>query len=266
MQAALPMYFPPEGTVPAFWSALAGLLRSDAACAGLAIPETLQAPPELLAHWLQPDLLLSQTCGFPLSTRLRDQVQVVGTFAYDAPGVDGIYCRSQLVCRRDDPRPDWTAFAGARLAYNDTQSQSGYNALRALVAKAPEPRPFFAATLHTGAHYQSLAAVHSGRADLAAVDAVTWVHAQRSHPHWAAELRVVGETAPYPGLPLITARQTPQVVLQALRRALYALATEPAWAAVCAPLLIRGFVPTTLADYQVCLAMQAEGAASGLGS
>mgnify|MGYP000300028509 FL=1 len=256
MQAALPMYFPPREALLAFWAALADLLRADAACAGLVIPQVLGWSDDVHAQWQESDLLLSQACGFPLMTLLAGKVQLVGTFAYQAPGVQGIHCRSQLVCRASDTRQNLEQFAGSTLAYNDTISQSGYNALRALIAGTTTQRPFFAQELDTGAHYRSLEAVRTGQADMAALDPVSYAHWQRSYPGLCAELRVFSQTEPYPGLPLITALQTPAPVVEALRRALHTLAHDAAHSAVRAPLLITGFEVTHLADYQVCLDMQ----------
>jgi ABC-type phosphate/phosphonate transport system substrate-binding protein len=265
MQAALPMYFAPPAALQAFWAALADLLRDYPQVAATDIPGELKHGVDCHGQWLESDLLLSQACGYPLVTQLAGKVQLVGTFAYDAPGVDGIACRSQLICRAADPRADLLAFAGSTLAFNDTISQSGYNALRHLVAQTTSaPRPFFAAPVVTGAHYRSIEAVRSGAADMAAVDAVSWALWQQHNPQQATELRVFGQTGAYPGLPLITALQTPPAGLAALRTALRTIATGPAHAAVRAPLRICGFEATTLADYQRCLDMQDQAFAAGL--
>lgn len=259
------MYLPPPEAVQAFWSALADRLRADTTLpAGTDVPRLLTWPQDVHAHWLVPNLLLSQACGYPLTTFLAGKVQLVGTFAYDAPGTQGIHCRSQLICRASDPRSALPAFAGSTLAFNDTVSQSGYNALRALLARTGVPCPFFADTRETGAHYRSIEVVRQGQADMAAVDAVSWVHWQRNYPQLAAELRVFGQTDTYPGLPLITGLHTPPVLLAALRNGLQAVASETTYAALRAPLLITGFSATTLADYQPCIAMQEQAYSRGL--
>lgn len=264
MQAALPMYYPPQEAVQAFWAALAERLLADGACAGFDIPRDLRWPQDVHAQWQESDLLLSQACGYPLTTLLKDRVQLVGTFAYDAPGASGTACRSQLLCRAEDARQALPQFAGSTLAFNDRISQSGYNALRALLAAPGTARPFFAATVQTGAHIRSIEAVQTGLADMAAVDAVTWALWQRSKPGQAHGLRVFGQTAAYPGLPLITSLQTAPALLAALRTHLQALAGDAAYAALRAPLLICGFEATTPADYQVCLDMQELAYAGGL--
>jgi ABC-type phosphate/phosphonate transport system substrate-binding protein len=111
--------------------------------------------------------------------------------------------------------------------------------------------------LDTGAHYRSIEAVRTGQADMAAIDPVSHVHWLHSHPESAAELRVFEQTETYPGLPLITALQTPAAVVNAMRRALHTVAHDASFHDVRAPLLITGFETTGMADYQVCLDMRA---------
>jgi ABC-type phosphate/phosphonate transport system substrate-binding protein len=261
MIAALPMYLPACEQVENLWQALASLLREST---DLPLPPSLVWPVDYHAHWQEPELLISQTCGFPLSTQLRDKVQVLGAFAYGAPGADGVLCHSQLICRQDDERTSLTEFAGSTLAFNATDSQSGYNALRALIAVNSDLRPFFGAAIETGSHGKSIASVSSGKADMASVDCVTLALWQRGNPELAKEVRVFDQTAPYPGLPLITSLATTPVVLSSLRIALAQLACESRFETVRAPLLIRGFKPLELADYAACLEMQAQAAQRGL--
>lgn len=267
--ASLPMYLAPDAVLAAFWSALAGLLREQLPAQGdhpqwrEALPATLLWPQDYHAHWLEPQLVLSQACGYPLSTSLRGQVQLVGTFAYGVPHANGIECRSVLVCRSDDARTELPQFDGARLVCNGTDSQSGYNALRYMVAQSA-PAMRFAQCTVSGGHYQSMEAVCAGAADLASIDCVSYALWQRAYPARAAQLRVFGTTESYPGLPLITSLQTPPEVLQALQAALQQLAHDPAWAAVRAPLLINGFEATPLSAYARCLEMEQSAATLGV--
>ena len=61
--ASLPMYVSNRDAVTQLWAAVAAQLREQ----GLAnTPQALTWPTDLHAHWLNPDLLLSQTCGYPL--------------------------------------------------------------------------------------------------------------------------------------------------------------------------------------------------------
>lgn len=101
MITSLPMYLAHPAGSAAFWHYLAHCLRQ----AGMPnLPLTLDIPTnaDLTAHWLRPDLLFSQTCGYPIVDELENRVQVIGALRYTAPGCDGSAPRS-LGGRRDVP-------------------------------------------------------------------------------------------------------------------------------------------------------------------
>lgn len=256
MIASLPMYLGPGDSVQALWSKVSDLLTQKL---GEPVPALLNAPQDLHSHWVEPDVLLSQTCGYPLTTTLRNKVQLVGTFAYQAPGTEGIRCRSQLIRRTSDTRATLVKFAGSTLAFNSRDSQSGFNALRALLADIRVSEPFFQTLLETGGHNTSIEWVRTGRADMASVDCVTLELWRRANPALSADITVFEQTAPYVGLPLITSLHTPPHTLAALRECLARVACDAEFAALRAPLLITGFEVTTLDDYAVCLQMEQAG-------
>lgn len=171
-------------------------------------------------HWQSPDLLLSQTCGSPYRNRLHGRVTLVATPDVDLPDCPtGHYC-SVLIARHDDSRATPRAFATARFAYNDPLSQSGWAAPQTYAAGLGFA---FTNPQRTGAHRASAQAVAEGRADIAAIDALTWALIQR-HDDVAAQLRVIARTPPTPALPYITAQgRDPAPLRAALTRALSAL-------------------------------------------
>ncbi len=90
--AGLPMYDPPElhPIVDAWWSGIARALRAE----GIPdVPDRLDRCLALDALWGAPDLLLTQTCGFPLFGSHANRLQYVATPRYAAPGCAGAdYC------------------------------------------------------------------------------------------------------------------------------------------------------------------------------
>ncbi len=212
----LPMYDRPEirGATDRFW----GLIRDALRARGIAAPPALlRSADDLMQVWLSPDLVLAQTCGLPYRARLKDAVTLVGTPDYALPGCPLGHYRSVIVARGALPR-DWR---GLRLAINDAGSQSGW---AALVAEWPDNIP--ARVTVTGSHAASLAAVAAGAADLAALDVQSWRQLQRYAPA-AAEVMVIAETEPTPGLPFITrAGQDPTPVFAALQAAIATLAAD----------------------------------------
>ena len=251
--ASLPMYLANRPAVAALWE----LLRHRLTDAGLQrLPTALTWPDDYHAHWLDPNLLLSQTCGYPFTDDLAGKVQLLGAFAYDAPQCSGIACRSVLVARAEHGHLGLEGFRGLRAAFNAPNSQSGYNAFRALVAPLATNGRFFAAAFETGGHSESVDAVREGRADLAAIDCVTYAALARYTPLATQGLRVVATTEAYPGLPLITARATSAAEIALLQSALRALMGSAQAAPTLQALNIVGFETPQASIYQRCVDMR----------
>ena len=254
-KAALPMYDLPElqPANDALWAAIAERLRAEGV---VKTPDhlTRSAPPEVL--WLDPDLLLGQTCGFPLATRLIGQVQVVATPRYRARGCEGIDYRSAVVVRADSPASSLDDLRGARCAVNDLTSNSGMNLLRAEIAPLAGGKTFFKSVILTGAHLASAEAVANDEADVAAIDCVTWAHLQRLRPELTRGLRALTWTVRSPGLPLITSLGTSPKHLAVLRRVLDEVAHDPALRAVRQALLLDGFEIVPAEHYRAALRLR----------
>ena len=216
MIAALPMYDRPETAAAndAFWAAIRARLGFG--------PEQLTRTDDLWTLWRSPDLLLAQTCGLPYRARLHGSVSLVGTPDYGLPGCPPGYYRSVFIARAgNDDRLE--TFAAKRFAFNEPLSQSGWAAPQAHMASLGLS---FGPLVQTGAHRASALAVAEGRADFAALDAVTWDLIREFDP-FAAKLRVVAETAPTPGLPFITAQaRDPGAILTAIAAAIADLTPE----------------------------------------
>lgn len=260
--AALQMYAFPElqAANDALWAAVAARLRAS----GVAdVPAGLTRSSDLEATWRSPELLLAQTCGYPLTTRLRGRVQLVATPRYRGAGCEGPFRRSALVVRSHAPATRLADLRGARCALNDRSSDSGMNLLRAAVAPLAAGRPFFAQVLATGSHLASAEAVAGGDADVAALDAVTFAHLQALYPALTRRLRVLEWTARTPGLPLITAAGRDGRTLQALREALDAVAQDPRLADVRETLRLEGFSALPLNYYRLTLHLEARAWALG---
>lgn len=215
-------------------------------------------PDDLLVHWRDARLLLSQTCGYPLVSQLP-AVQLVGTFHYQAAGCSGRDYRSWLVAR--DKQATLADFNGQRAVANSPDSQSGYNALRFVAARQGVT---FSQLLLSGGHRQSLAALRDSQADIAAIDCVSWALLARYAPDELRGLHIIGETPAAPGLPLITAASTLAARLATLRTALHQLVSDPAWRGVCNDNLISGFSTVQRDDYQDVLAWEQQAAALGV--
>ncbi len=215
---SLPMYDVPRAARERFLSVLTAHLKSR----GFA--PTVTEPADLMAHWRVPDLLLSQTCGYPMVTALRDHVRLVAVPHYDAPGCEGPFYRSAIVVRAEDAARGVEDLRGRVAAFNSDHSQSGYNALRATIAPLARGGRFFASLVETGSHRASIDAVLEGVADAAAIDAVTLALALDAEP--TLPLRVLDLTPAAPALPFVTGAGASDAEVDALFEALRASVEE----------------------------------------
>lgn len=153
--------------------------------------------------WIDPDLLLAQTCGLPFRARLKDRVTLVGAPVHRLPDTSPGQYHSVIVARAGERRALPDLLASGIAAINDPLSQSGWDALRALAERlgATPTRAVW-----TGAHVASAAAVAEGAADIAALDAVTWDQIARFDTPLARRLVILHRTPPTPALPFITAK------------------------------------------------------------
>lgn len=217
------------------------------------------------ALWRRDDLLLSQTCGYPLTHGLGRDVNVVATPMFDADECHGARYRSVIVVgSNSSSAPDVATLAdcrGMRAAYNDDHSHSGMNALRHAVAPLACNGRFFASTVKSGSHVHSLRMVAAGDADVAAIDCVTFAFVRDELPELATRVRVIGATASAPGLPLIASRALGAQRLLRMQQALDAALLADRQRAQ--RLRMRGFARLTVDDYAAIQTMERDALALG---
>jgi len=238
--ASLPMYDWPELRQPTnqWWQVLARNFVAE----GLAqVPEALTRSNAPHEDWHHPQLLMSQTCGYPLRHQFCHVLKVIAVPRYKAEGCEGPYYCSVVVVRKGDRHSSLGDFAGRCAAYNCEDSQSGYSSLRAVIAPLAQQARFFSQTVETGAHLKSLEAVATKRADICAIDCVSWGLAKRLFPELVAALCVIGQTPLAPALPYVTVKSCSNEDLQSLRRGLLKSVKDPQHKDLRAHLLIDGF-------------------------
>ena len=236
---AYPMYQMPElePAVSAWWQGLRQHLVNQGLNDG-DLPKLLIKPEDYYAHWRNPTLLLSQTCGFPLTHELHNQVQYVATQSYQTAYTKGpTYCSLVLVHKTNSAN-HISQLKHTRLAVNSDDSQSGYHALRRFIAPLAGNERFFSEVVHSGSHRQSMALVASREADVCAVDCVTYGLLQTHAPATVANLRVLTATQSAPGLPYVTSLATSPATLIKLRGSLAAAALDPALKSIRQQLLM----------------------------
>ncbi len=208
MIASLPMYDWPEmhHIHDDFWR----LLRNNLLARGIDAPQDLTHSNNEDSYWLLPELLFSQTCGYPFSTFLSGKVRYLTTPVFDVAGCDNGYYSSALVVY-NDANIDANNMKGKKFAYNSNNSWSGY---RTVITEFGRLEECFGSLIESEGHRNSARLVATGKADVAALDAVCWYLLQYYEPETANKLKVIFWTNMRPSLPFITSLKTSESVAQ----------------------------------------------------
>jgi ABC-type phosphate/phosphonate transport system substrate-binding protein len=247
--ASLPMYDLVEtrSETDGFWTALAEAYGAEG---GLTRVDDIQS------LWRTPELLFSQTCGYPFTHAFAGQLKYIATPHYAADGCEGPNYCSIIFAREAQPL---SAFRNHVAAFNARDSASGMLALQVVFAPLAEKGKFFSQTTETGAHVASLLAVQQGMADVCAIDCVTVALLQRYRPSALAGLFEVGRSPHLPGLPYVTRGGD----VNKLRVALETVFTIPDYAQLRASLLLGGFTVLPNTAYDVIIAREEQMQSTG---
>jgi ABC-type phosphate/phosphonate transport system substrate-binding protein len=227
MLATLPMYDWPEvmADQDRFW---AGLSRHAGLDVGLSRLD------DFTAAWHRPDMVFSQTCGYPFTHHFKGKLKLVATPHYDAPGCDGPSYSSFILAREQKQLAD---FKGAKAAVNTEDSMSGMLALKAVFQPYSTQGRLFGEAKLSGGHALSMKMVQRQEADVCAIDAVCVEMARRYRPALLEGLVEIARSPSVPGLPFVSIAGD----VARLQEALAAAFEDPALDEVRARLLLKGF-------------------------
>lgn len=260
--ASLGMYDHPaqQAANDRLWAGMAQNLRARGQAD---VPDRLDRDRPVQAIWRDPDLLFGQICGYPYAREPALELQVLALPIYDAPGCIGDTHRSVIVARRDDDAETLSDYRDRRAAINDRGSNSGTNLFRALVAPLAGGTAFFGEVVETGAHRDSIRAIVAHRADIAAIDAVTYAALDRFEPELTRSLKIVAQSPASPTLPFVTGRASDARTVDALKSALAGVLADPAFADARATLFLAGATEATDDRFTPLLQLQRDASAAG---
>ncbi len=259
---SLPMYNLPEMRADntRFWEALRELLVE----AGLReLPERLTFDRLPVPERIGPEVLFSQTCGYPLETIFSGQAIRLGTPCYAVPGCDGPTHCGLFVVPAGSAARELPDLRGSIFLFNNRHSNSGMNLPRRALADIADGRPFFSKVVETGSYPGNLDRISRGEADATAVDNVTYAFWCHYRPEAARQVRVLARTPASPAIPFVTSAATPTATVAILRDALTRLGCEPHTATARAGLCITGIVDVPAAAYRRLLEYEHEAAELG---
>lgn len=115
-----------------------------------------------------------------------------------------------------------------RFAFTDPLSTSGYlYPVYALMSQGRQPATFFAKTLFTYSHDNSIEAVAEGVVDGAAVDSLIYDYLQGTNPALVARTRIIHRSPPFGAQPVAVPKYLDQATKRALRDLFLGLDQEP---------------------------------------
>ena len=197
------------------------------------------------------DFLVGQVCGITLATAPAGRFHYLATPVMDDDAVPEGHYNSLIITPREGGIDTVVAFDPARhrAIINEPGSFSGditlAKHLRHVTGHALIAPP------RSGGHLASIGMIAAGKAQLAAIDRVSFALARAACPDDVAAVRVIDETAFYPGLPFVADGALPEHIVALLRDRLLDFRTQSAWREIANILQLRGLTILDPADYDI---------------
>ena len=226
MIASLPMYDFPETrpATDALWQRMARHFHREGVTR---VPRQLVHDRHLNSLWSDDELFISQCCGYDIVHRYKDQLQVLATPWFAAPGCSNGNYASTIVVPENSLYRDVVDMIGTVVVVNGPESHSGMNALFSLVAPYSRDGKIFAEVKISGSHAQSLAALKKGAADVASVDCLTYELLRRYRPTAIDGTRPLGLTYTAPAPPYVIRANVSTDTVVRMQNAMLATFSDP---------------------------------------
>ncbi len=246
--ASLPMYDLPDirEAQDSFWADLAQNLIEN----GIPdVPQNLTRGRSVHDLWSDPDLLISQCCGYDITHRYSGCLRPVATPLFAAEGcLAENYC-STIVVAEKSSFTDVREMAGTIAVINGPESHSGMSSLRHLIARHHHQGRFFSDVKISGSHIASLHMIRNHQADIAAIDSVTLTLLQLHNKEILTGIKAIGTTYTAPAPPYVVRASLEEDQVKKIRQSLIKTFEKPTLAACRARLLLNGITMTQTEDY-----------------
>ena len=242
------------------WQSVARQLRADAVNY---VPDVLERDLHHSEQWMHPSLMFTQACGYDIALDAGRFLKAIAAPCFLMPGCSAHYYSSFVVVRDGFKAHELADLRGARAVINNVSSHSGTNSLRAMIAPLSRHGRFFGNVAESGAHLISIKMLHSGTADVACIDCVTWGLLKLHRPAFLDGLRVLAQTPLAPAPPYVTSVRYGRVFSRKLQNAVVRVMANPDTAQTRANLGIGGVALLDNGVYQRILDFEAVAAEHG---
>jgi phosphonate transport system substrate-binding protein len=182
-------------------------------------------------------------------------------FGFEAlamPRVRGSHLyQSYLIVNKDGPIQTLADLRGRTFAFTDTESNTGKLVPTYwLRLEGEQPEDFFAKTIYTYSHDNSIMAVAMSLVDGAAVNGQVWEYYQHRDPIFTAKTRVIRKSEPFGNPPVVASSRLPAQMKERMRELLYSMHQDPQGQMILKKLMIDRFIEPIEASYDPILAMK----------
>ena len=156
---------------------------------------------------------------------------------------------SDVIVARNAAYSSFADLRGARWAYNEPQSHSGYGITRYKLVEMGETNGFFGDVIEAGFHQDSIRWVAEGRVDASAIDSQVLDVELRDHPEIAERIKVIESLGPSTIQPVTVARRLPERMKREIQKALLEMGDHPEGRKALNLGLVRRFVRADDSSY-----------------
>jgi phosphonate transport system substrate-binding protein len=165
---------------------------------------------------------------------------------------------SDVVVRADSSYTSFAGLKGARWAYNEPGSHSGYNITRWALARMGATSGFFGSATQSGSHQRSLEMILDGSIDASAIDSTVLELVLLQHPERASQIRIIEALGPSPIPPWVARHDLPAELFNNLRDILCNMHQHPQGKALLIAGHLEGFAAVTDSNYDPIRQMASE--------
>lgn len=156
---------------------------------------------------------------------------------------------SDVIVRRESVFDHFEDLHGARWAYNEPHSHSGYNITRWTLARLGAYQGFFGEAIQAGSHQRSIEMVLQGEIDAAAIDSTVLEIEQEHRPELMTKLRIITALGPSPIPPLVISKRLPVELRAEIRQVLVGMHQDLDGRKILASAAMARYAAVSDADY-----------------
>ena len=206
------------------------------------------------------EIEIGWVCGLPYTWKAANpdieiELLAAPVMAGERYGGKPVYF-SDVIVRAGSGFQRFADLRGARWAFNEPHSQSGYNITRYHLASIGEKEGFFGQVIEAGSHQNAIKLVLDGETDASAIDSTVLEIEYELDPSLKENLRVIEALGPSPIPPYVISTRVEAGLRARIREALLGMDKDAEGQKILAKARMLRFAAVTDADYDAIREME----------